>query len=84
MDSANQHPIFGTDYPTPDGTGICDYIHIADLVSADLLALQALDKKEQLIYNLGSGNAIQCVKRSRPRKVTGHRIPVDEFVRRGW
>ena len=39
--------IFGTDYPTPDGACNHDYIHIADLVSAHLLALQALKKKER-------------------------------------
>ncbi len=43
-DSANEHPIFGTDYPTPDGTCIHDYIHIADLVS-HLLALKRWTKK---------------------------------------
>src|SRR5512140_255754 len=48
--------IFGTDYPTPDGTCIRDYIHIADLVAAHLLALQALTEKDCLVYNLGSGH----------------------------
>jgi UDP-glucose 4-epimerase len=48
--------IFGTDYPTPDGTCIRDYVHIADLVSAHLLALDALGEHEKLIYNVGSGN----------------------------
>jgi len=47
--------VFGTDYPTPDGTCIRDYIHIADLIDAHLLALDALDKYGQLIYNLGNG-----------------------------
>ncbi len=48
--------IYGTDYPTPDGTCIRDYIHIADLVSAHLLALDGLAERDRLIYNLGSGN----------------------------
>src|SRR5574339_510340 len=48
--------IYGTDYPTADGTCIRDYIHIADLVSAHLLALEGLRERERLIYNLGSGN----------------------------
>ena len=39
--------VFGTDYPTPDGTPICDYIHIADLVSAHLLVLDALARGNQ-------------------------------------
>ncbi len=75
--------IFGTDYPTPDGTCIRDYVHIADLVSAHLLALEALDRKDRLIYNVGSGNGfsvrevIEAV-----RAVTGHAIPVIESPRR--
>jgi UDP-glucose 4-epimerase len=48
--------IYGTDYPTPNGTCIRDYIHIADLVSAHLLALDGLKERDRLIYNLGSGN----------------------------
>jgi UDP-glucose 4-epimerase len=75
--------IFGTDYPTPDGTCIRDYIHIADLVSAHLLALQALDKKEQLIYNLGSGNGYSVREVIETAcKVTGQPIHVIESARR--
>jgi UDP-glucose 4-epimerase len=48
--------IYGTDYPTPDGTCIRDYIHILDLVSAHLLALEALGERDKLVYNIGSGN----------------------------
>src|SRR3990172_12062463 len=44
--------IYGTDYPTPDGTCIRDYIHIADLIDAHLLALDGLTDHDQLIYNL--------------------------------
>jgi len=47
--------IFGTDYPTPDGTCIRDYIHIEDLCRAHLLALKKLDKETESIYNLGNG-----------------------------
>jgi len=47
--------IYGTDYPTPDGTCIRDYIHIQDLCGAHLLALNKLDEKQELIYNLGNG-----------------------------
>ena len=75
--------IFGTDYPTPDGTCIRDYIHIADLVSAHLLVLQALDKKEQLIYNLGSGNGYSVREVIETAcKVTGQPIHVIESARR--
>jgi len=75
--------IFGNDYPTPDGTCIRDYIHIADLVSAHLLALEALEKRDKLIYNLGNGNGysnLQVVETA--RKVTGHPIPVIASPRR--
>jgi UDP-glucose 4-epimerase len=75
--------IYGTDYPTPDGTCIRDYIHIADLVSAHLLALDGLRERDRLIYNLGSGNG--CSVREvieTARRVTGHRIPVRELSRR--
>jgi UDP-glucose 4-epimerase len=69
-------PVFGTDYNTPDGTCIRDYIHVADLANAHLLALQKLEQ-EQLsgIYNLGNGNGysvrevIETVK-----KVTGKKV----------
>ncbi len=47
--------VFGTDYPTPDGTCIRDYIHIADLIDAHLLALEALGDHDQLVYNIGNG-----------------------------
>jgi len=47
--------IFGTDYPTPDGTCVRDYIHIEDLCRAHLLALDKLDSQVELVYNLGNG-----------------------------
>lgn len=75
--------IFGTDYPTPDGTCIRDYIHIADLVTAHLLALDGLGERDSLIYNLGSGNgySVRDVIET-ARQVTGHRIPSIERPRR--
>src|SRR5437763_10184668 len=48
--------IYGTDYPTPDGTAIRDYIHIDDLSEAHLLALEAAQPAAHTIYNLGNGN----------------------------
>jgi UDP-glucose 4-epimerase len=47
--------IFGTDYNTPDGTCIRDYIHIDDLCRAHLLALDKLDGRDEMVYNLGNG-----------------------------
>jgi len=75
--------IFGTDYPTPDGTNIRDYIHITDLVSAHLLALEALDKHDSLLYNLGNGAGYSVREViDTAREVTGHPIPLVEAPRR--
>ena len=72
--------IYGTDYETPDGTCIRDYIHILDLSRAHMLALGA---KESAFYNLGTGGGMSvrevidiC------REVTGQEIPVVEKPRR--
>ena len=73
----------GADYPTPDGTCIRDYIHIADLVSAHLVALDALGGRERLVYNLGSGHGYSVREViETARAVTGHAIPVVESPRR--
>jgi UDP-glucose 4-epimerase len=75
--------IYGTDYPTPDGTCIRDYIHIEDLCSAHLLALEKLGSEPELIYNLGNGTGfsvrevIETVK-----KVSGRNFKVVETERR--
>jgi len=75
--------IYGTDYPTPDGTCIRDYIHISDLVSAHLLALDGLTDGNKLIYNLGSGNGYSVREViETARQVTGHPIPIKELPRR--
>jgi UDP-glucose 4-epimerase len=75
--------IYGTDYPTPDGTCIRDYIHIVDLAQAHLLALDALDERGQLIYNLGNGEGYSVREVIEvARDVTGHAIPVVEMPRR--
>jgi UDP-glucose 4-epimerase len=75
--------IFGDDYPTPDGTCIRDYIHIADLITAHLLALDALEREDRLIYNLGNG-AGYSVKEviETARRVTGCSIPASLCPRR--
>ena len=75
--------IYGTDYPTPDGTCIRDYIHIADLISAHLLALNTLENKQKLVYNLGNGvgySVREVIETA--REVTGHPIPAEETQRR--
>jgi UDP-glucose 4-epimerase len=77
--------IFGTDYPTADGTCIRDYIHVEDLSSAHILALKALlEGAMGSVYNLGNGQgfsvrevintAQEVVGKSIPHKVAGRRI----------
>jgi UDP-glucose 4-epimerase len=75
--------IFGTDYPTPDGTCIRDYIDVRDLARAHLLAFQALQTRDRLIYNLGNGKgfSVREVVDS-ARRVTGLPIAVVEEPRR--
>ena len=83
MGQRDRVKIFGTDYPTPDGTCIRDYIHIEDLCRAHLLALEKLDEERELVYNLGNGKSysvrevIDTVK-----KVSGQDFEVVETVRR--
>ena len=75
--------IYGTDYATPDGTCIRDYVHVLDLASAHVLALNALAARDQLIYNLGNGRGFsvrQVVEVA--RKVTGHAIAAEDAPRR--
>lgn len=75
--------IFGTDYPTPDGTCLRDYIHVSDLASAHLMVLEALREKDKLIYNLGTGQGFSVRKViETARRVTGHPIPARELARR--
>lgn len=75
--------IFGSDYPTPDGSCIRDYVHLADLVSGHMLALDALDEHDRLIYNLGSGRGYSVRKVvETARQVTGQPIPAEEAPRR--
>jgi UDP-glucose 4-epimerase len=50
--------IFGNDYPTPDGTGVRDYLHVMDLAQGHLAALQALDTPKLLTVNLGTGQGV--------------------------
>ncbi len=79
--------IFGTDYPTPDGTCVRDYIHVSDLARAHLLALHALEKAGgeaiPLIYNLGNGQGFSVREVVEvARAVTGHPVPAIESPRR--
>jgi UDP-glucose 4-epimerase len=72
--------IFGTDYETPDGTCIRDYIHILDLAQAHMLAMQA---EESAFYNLGTGGGTSVREViAACEKITGKKIPVVEQPRR--
>jgi len=68
--------IFGTDYPTPDGTCVRDYIHVDDLAAAHLLAIKKLGDGSAIKLNLGTGRgaSVQEVV-DIARAVTGHKIP---------
>jgi UDP-glucose-4-epimerase GalE len=75
--------IFGTDYPTPDGTCIRDYIHIDDLAEAHLLALERLEPGKGSWYNLGIGRGYSVREVIRTvEEVTGKKVAVKEGPRR--
>ena len=59
----NELGVFGNDYPTPDGTGVRDYIHVVDLAKGHVAALQAIERKCGLgIYNLGTGHGYSVLQ----------------------
>jgi UDP-glucose 4-epimerase len=75
--------LYGDDYPTPDGTCVRDYIHVADLATAHLSALAAIEPGRHEIYNLGNGDGysnLQVVEAA--REVTDRPIPVKLAPRR--
>ncbi len=76
--------VFGDDYPTPDGTCVRDYIHVNDLASAHLLALDRLAHGGASgAYNLGNGNGFSVQQILKVcREVTGHAIPAEMAPRR--
>ncbi len=70
--------VFGTDYPTPDGTCIRDYVHVQDLATAHVLGLKhLLEGGDSQIFNLGNGSGFSVKEViETARKVTGKEIPV--------
>jgi UDP-glucose 4-epimerase len=75
--------VYGTDYPTGDGTCVRDYIHVADLAEAHLLALRRAREGEHLICNLGNGKGFtvrEVIEAA--RRITGRPIPQAEAGRR--
>jgi UDP-glucose 4-epimerase len=83
LGSAPAVQIFGTDYPTRDGTAVRDYIHIEDLATAHLLALEATREGQHQVLNLGNGNGFSVREViDAARNVTGREIPAREAPRR--
>jgi UDP-glucose 4-epimerase len=75
--------LFGTDYPTPDGTCIRDYIHVDDLAEAHLRALDRLEPQQGLCLNLGTGRGFSVREIvDSCRRVTGREIPLENGPRR--
>lgn len=75
--------VYGNDYPTKDGTGIRDYIHVVDLVRAHVLAIKSLEKNISGVYNLGNGTGFTVIEMlDGARKVTKHEIPTVFVPRR--
>src|SRR5439155_2256784 len=75
--------VFGTDYPTPDGTNIRDYIHVEDLADAHIAAMERLDEQKQIVCNLGTGRGFSVKEIiATAEKVTGKKVPVTYAPRR--
>jgi UDP-glucose 4-epimerase len=74
--------VFGYDYPTTDGTCVRDYIHVDDIASAHILALENIESENET-YNLGNGQGFSVLEViEEARKITGHEIPVKMCARR--
>jgi UDP-glucose 4-epimerase len=79
----DQVELYGTDYPTPDGTAVRDYIHIEDLAEAHALALAGARAGEHQIFNLGNGSGFSVREViTAAETVTGRRVPFIERPRR--
>jgi len=79
----NPVKIFGTDWPTSDGTCIRDYVHVIDLIDAHIKALHTLDRAKHEIYNLGSGSGYSVREVvSAASSAIGHQIPSIDSPRR--
>jgi UDP-glucose 4-epimerase len=79
----DQVKIYGTDYPTEDGTCVRDYIHVSDLADAHIMALEALGERDRLIYNLGNGKGFSVREViEAARRITDKEIIAVESPRR--
>ena len=83
LEKSNPVSIFGTDYPTKDGSCIRDYVHVIDIAQAHILALEKIDGLSSKAYNLGNGEGYSVLEvLEAARKVTGAEIPVKICPRR--
>jgi UDP-glucose 4-epimerase len=83
--STKENPvkIFGTDWPTADGTCVRDYVHVVDLIDAHIKALESLQPGVHEIYNLGSGDGYSVREVvAAASKAAGHEIPTLDSPRR--
>lgn len=85
--AVGRHPhlrVFGNDYPTPDGTGVRDYVHVVDLVLGHLAALRKLGQTEGCVaYNLGTGTGYSVLEMAAAaRRASGREIPCKILPRR--
>lgn len=79
----DQLNVFGGDYPTPDGTGVRDYIHVMDLVEGHLAALRALDKGGLQVCNLGTGQGYSVLQMVDAfSRASGRAVPYQVVARR--
>jgi UDP-glucose-4-epimerase GalE len=75
--------VFGTDYPTKDGTNVRDYIHVDDLADAHISAMERLDEQKKIVCNLGTGSGFSVKEIiATAEKVTGKKAPVAYGARR--
>jgi len=75
--------VFGNDYDTPDGTGVRDYIHVSDLASAHVKALDYLQSGDSIMVNLATGEGYSVLEViEKAREITGHPIPYEITARR--
>jgi len=83
LDGPKALKVFGDDYPTEDGTCVRDYVHIEDLASAHLLAMEAIEQNTQEVYNIGTGNGqsvLDIIKAC--ELVSGHKVKYTIVERR--
>ena len=84
MGKRNKITVFGTDYPTPDGTCIRDYVHVEDLVTAHVLGIEALRDGDARFYNLGIGRGYSVREiLDAAHRATDKEIPTAYGNRRG-